>query len=63
VIVKDTVISGGKKSTGLMYIAATGPPYVSKIVDDTPGVVGTLALSLYGKAVPLTVPPNAINLT
>jgi len=46
-----------------MFIAATGPPYVHKIVDHTPGEVGTLALRLYGKAVPLTVPPNDINLT
>jgi hypothetical protein len=63
VIVKDTVSAGGKKSTGLMYIAATGPSYVYKIVNDTPGEVGALAFSHYGKAVPLTVPPNAINLT
>jgi hypothetical protein len=63
VIVKDTVSAGGKKSTGLMYIAATGPSYVYKIVNDTPGEVGALAFSHYAKAVPLTVPPNAINLT
>ena len=63
VIVKDTVTTGGKKSTGLMYIAAAGPAYVFKIVDDTPGEVGALAFSHYDKAVPLTVPPNAINLT
>ena len=63
VIVKDTVSADGKKSIGLMYIAATGPSYVYKIVNDTPGEVGALVFSHYGKAVPLTVPPNAINLT
>ena len=30
-----------RRRTGLMYIAAKGPPYVYKIVDDTPGEVGT----------------------
>ena len=63
VIVKDTVATNGKKSTGLMYIAATGRPVVYKIVNDTPGEVGTLVFSHYGKALPLTVPPDAINLT
>ncbi len=63
VIVKDTVRAHGKKSTGLMYVAATGRPYVYKIVDDTPGEVGTLVFSHYGKAVALTVPPEAINLS
>jgi hypothetical protein len=63
VIVKDTVSAGGKKSTGLMYVAATGPSYVYKIVNDTSGEVGALAFSHYDKAVALTVPPNAINLT
>jgi hypothetical protein len=36
---------------------------VYKIVNNTPGEVGALAFSHYGNAVPLTVPPNAINLT
>ena len=63
VIVKDTVTTNGKKSTGLMYIAATGRPVVYKIVNDTPGEVGTLVFSHYGKALSLTVPPDAINLS
>ena len=63
VIVKDTVTTNGKKSTGLMYIAAKGRPVVYKIVNDTPGEVGTLVFSHYGKALPLTVPPDAINLS
>jgi hypothetical protein len=63
VIVKDTVTTKGKKSTGLMYVAANGPAYVYKIVDDTPGEVGTLVFSHYGKAVALTVPSKAIKLS
>jgi hypothetical protein len=63
VIVKDTVTTHGKKSTGLMYIAAKGPALVYKIVDDTPGNVSTVVFQHYGKGVTLTVPPNAINLT
>ena len=46
-----------------MYIAATGPALVYKIVDDTPGNVSTIVFNHYGKGVTLTVPPNAINLS
>jgi len=63
VIVKDTVTTNGKKSTGPMYIAAVGRPVVYKIVDDTPGEVGTLVFGHDGPALPLTVPPDAINLS
>jgi hypothetical protein len=63
VIVKDTVTANGKKSTGLMYIAAKGPALVYKIVDDTPGDVSTVVFQHYGPGVTLTVPPNAINLS
>jgi hypothetical protein len=63
VVVKDAVMSGGKTSTGLMYIAATGPAYVYKIIDDTPGNVSTVVFTHYGKGVTLAVPPNAINLS
>ena len=63
VVVKETVVSNGKRSTGSMYIGSTGKPLVYKIVDDTPGHQSTIVFSRYGKAVPLTVPPNAINLT
>jgi hypothetical protein len=63
VVVKDTVVNKGKKSTGLMYIAAKGPALVYKIVDNTPGDVSTVVFNHYGKAVTLTVPPNAINLS
>ena len=63
VIVKDTVTNNGKRSTGLMYIAAKGPALVYKIVDDTPGDVSTVVFDHYGSGVTLTVPPNAINLT
>jgi hypothetical protein len=63
VVVKDTVTNNGKKSTGLMYIAVTGPALVYKIVDDTPGHVSTVVFDHYGKGATLTVPPNAINLS
>ena len=63
VVVKDTVTNGGKKSTGLMYIAAAGPAYVYKIVDNTPGNASTVVFTNYGKGVTLAVPPNAINLS
>ena len=63
VIVKDTVTNNGKRSTGLMYIAAKGSPLVYKIVDDTPGDVSTVVFDHYGSGVTLTVPPNAINLS
>jgi hypothetical protein len=63
VVVKDVVKSKGKTSTGLMDIAATGKAYVYRIVDNTPGEVGTILFSHYGKAVSISVPPNAINLT
>ncbi len=63
VVVKDTVVSNGKKSTGKMYIAAKGPAYVYKIVDNTPGNVSTVVFDHYAKGVTLTVPPNAINLS
>ena len=63
VIVKDTVTNKGKRSTGLMYIAAKGPALVYKIVDDTPGDVSTVVFDHYGRGATLTVPPNAINLS
>ena len=63
VVVKDTVVNKGKKSTGLMYISAKGPAYVYKIVDNTPGNVSTVVFDHYAKGVTLTVPPNAINLS
>jgi hypothetical protein len=63
VVVKDTVTSRGKTSTGLMYIAAKGPALVYKIVNNTPGNVSTVVFDHYGKGATLTVPPNAINLS
>ena len=50
VVVKDTVTNNGKKSTGLMYIAATGPAYVYKIVDNTPGNVSTVVFTTTARA-------------
>ncbi len=63
VIVKETVVANGKRSTGYMYIAAKGQPVVYKIINDTPGDQSTIVFSHYGKAATLSVPPNAINLT
>jgi hypothetical protein len=63
VVVKDTVVSNGKTSVGYMYIGAKGKPVVYRIENDTPGDTSTIVFSHYGKAVSLTVPPNAINLT
>ena len=44
-----------------MYIGTTSPHDVYKIVDDTPDQTSTLVFNNYGKAVPLTVPPEPIN--
>jgi hypothetical protein len=63
VILKDIVRKNGKTSKGLMYIGATGKAYVYRIVNDTPGNLANLVFSHYSKALPVTVPPNAINLT
>lgn len=62
VIVKDTETAGGKTATGSMYIAATGPEVVYRIVAAQPGNQSTIVFTHYGKAVGLTVPPDAINL-
>jgi hypothetical protein len=63
VVVKDTLGSTDKRSTGLMYIGTTSPHYVYKIVDDTPDQRSTLVFNNYGKAVPLTVPPEPIKIS
>jgi hypothetical protein len=63
VVVKEVARKNGKTSTGTMYIGASGKAYVYRILNDTPGDVSNLVFSNYGKAIPVTVPPNAINLT
>lgn len=63
VVIKDVETTNGKTATGLMYVAAQGTPLVYRIVDKTPGETSTLNFSSYGKAVPITVPAEAINLT
>jgi hypothetical protein len=63
VVLQETVVTNGKRATGSMYIGSVGKPLVYKIVDNTPGHHSTIVFSHYGKAVPLTVPPSAINLT
>jgi hypothetical protein len=63
VVVQENVVSHGKRATGSMYIGSTGKPIVYRIVNNSPNNKSTIVFSRYGKAVPLTVPPNAINLT
>ena len=63
IVIKDVETANGEKSTGLMYVSATGTPYVYRIVAHTPGEVSTLNFSAYGKPVSITVPAEAINLT
>jgi hypothetical protein len=63
VVVSDTATAKGKRSSVQMYIAATGQPYVLKIVDKGPTQSTTLAFSSYGKPVAITTPPEPINLT
>jgi hypothetical protein len=61
--VTETVVSNGQRATGSMYIGSAGRPIVYRIVNDSPSDKSTIVFSHYGKAVSLTVPPNAINLT
>jgi hypothetical protein len=63
VVVTETDVSNGQRATGSMYIGSTGRPVVYKIVNNSPSDKSTIVFSHYGKAVSLTVPPNAINLT
>jgi hypothetical protein len=64
VIVSNTVVTKGKRSTGHMWIAATGRPVVYKIEDSTPTETGTtITFSHYAKAVSITIPPEPINAT
>lgn len=63
VVVSDTTTAKGKRSSVKMYIAATGKPYVQRIVDQGPTQVTTLTFTGYGKPVSITTPPEPINLT
>ena len=64
VIVKETVVSQRQaRRPATCTSRSTGKPIVYKIVNDSPSNKSTIVFSHYGKAVPLTVPPNAINLT
>jgi hypothetical protein len=64
VIVSDTVVAKGKRSTGHLWIADTGKPIVYKIEDSTPTEAATtITFSHYGKAVSITIPPEPINAT
>lgn len=46
-----------------MDIASRGQPYVYRIADNSPTEVSTLVLSKYGKAVKVSAPAHALNLT
>jgi hypothetical protein len=63
VAVRDSSEANGKTTTETMYIGSASPHDVYKIVDDTPSEAGTIVFSHYGKAVPLTVPPEPLDLT
>ena len=63
VIVSDSASAKGKKSSAMMYIAATGKPYVLKIVDDGTVQSTTLNFASYGHAVSISTPPEPINLS
>jgi len=63
VILGDTFTQKGKRSTGSMYLSATGPAIVYKIVERSPTESGTITFSHYGPAVSITTPPEPINLS
>ena len=63
VIVKEVSTTNGRTASSTMDIASTGQPYVYRIVVNSPGEVSTLILSKYGKAVKVTAPSHALNLT
>jgi hypothetical protein len=63
VVVKDVSTTGGHTVTSTMDIASTGQPYVYRIADRSPTEVSTLVLSKYGKAVKVSAPAHALNLT
>ena len=63
VIVKDVSTTGGHTVTSTMDIASAGQPYVYRIAVTSPNEISTLAFSKYGKAVKITAPAHALNLT
>jgi hypothetical protein len=63
VIVSDTATAKGKKSSVQMYIAASGTPYVLKIIDRGATQTTTLNFTDYGNPVSISTPPEPINLT
>jgi hypothetical protein len=68
VIISDTATAKGKKSSVQkssvqMYIAASGTPYVLKIIDRGATQTTTLNFTAYGNPVSISTPPEPINLT
>ena len=63
IVVKDVSTTDGRTVTSTMDIASAGQPYVYRIVDRSPTEVSTLTFSKYGKAVKVSAPAHALNLT
>ncbi len=63
VVVQDASTGNGHTSTRTMDIASAGQPYVYRIVDSSPNQVSTLVFTKYAKAVKVTAPSHALNLT
>ena len=63
VLISLSLTTGGKKSSGQMWIEADGPPRALKIISKGPGLVTTIVFSHFAKAVSISTPPEPINLT
>jgi hypothetical protein len=63
VVVKEVATTSGRTVTSTMDIASTGQPYAYRIAISAPGDVSTLVFSKYSKAVKVTAPAHALNLT
>jgi hypothetical protein len=63
VVVNEKVTANGKTSSGEMWIEADGPPRALKIISKGPGQTTTITFSHFAKAVSISIPPEAINLT
>jgi hypothetical protein len=63
VMVNESLVTNGKKTSGQMWIEADGPPRALKIISKGPGQTTTITFSHFGNAVAISIPPEAINLT
>jgi hypothetical protein len=62
-LVSESVTTSGKKSSGQIYIQADGPPRALKIISKGPSQTTVITFTHFGKAVSISIPPEAINLT